>query len=129
MGGRDVDPRGLLRLSGLDPLAERGPVAVAAVVEALVPGRELGPEDAEVVGADVELAVGGGGIDDLGTQRAAGLQRGVEARADLLVDLGLVEPWRDDESRALDALGARSRIWSMTTITNSVVGGSAVPGC
>jgi hypothetical protein len=65
---------------------------LAAVGEAQMPGGELGPEDPQVVLADVERRVGDGRLDDLGPQAAAGVERGLEAFGYVGVEGVLLNP-------------------------------------
>ena len=110
----------------------RGAVAVALRVEAAVVREHVGGQDVEEVVPDRAVLLGRRRLDERRAEPAACLERGVEARGHVRVELDLADPRRDGDAHAFEtrrapreegpvqALSARPRsgpaiAWSRST--------------
>src|SRR6185436_710344 len=87
-------------LALLEPLADRVAVAVALRVEAAVVRQEVGRQDVEEVVPDRAVLLGRRRLDDRRAEAAASLERVLEARGDVRVELDLADPGRDGDPHA-----------------------------
>ena len=92
--------RGRAALAVLDPLADRGAVAVTPAVEAAVVGEQLRAEHVEEVVSDVEGRVRRRRLDELDAEAATRVESGVESLRDVRVELDGSDPRRQGHTDA-----------------------------